>query len=710
MASRAGLRVPSACFGLAVGMLVAGSAVANDLPGATQRAWIELQTPTFTFVSQASEKRTRRLALELEQLHSTLATLAGGTPRDPRPTVIYVFDRSNDFRDYTYWIEGGPAPVSGFFRGREDLNLISIDASRHGEATAVVFHEFAHEVINARLPGLPVWLDEGLAELYSTFRLKKNTAEIGRPMDNHLMRLGREPLIPLAALMAVDHDSPYYTERDRRSLFYAESWALTHMLLLGDDDLAARTRGYLRTLTPGTDPDALFRAQVTDDLDALQARLREYVAKRVFRYLKIELPSEEPTVIGPSRPLARAEIVTRLGELLASEDSPRPTARQHLEAALKLDPGSGRALSALALLAESRAAWQDAARLHRQALSATPHDPVVAVRAARYELVRGGDTTRAAEILEGCVKTSPGYGPCWVRLAEALVAVGRADDRAISLASRAVTMMPSRTETILNLVELLLAADRIEDAVGVATNRLTRDPDASRRAWTRIAQDLLRRSRGHVAAGDLGAAAQDVDTVRQIAPLTERPSAILESASEAERSVKRGRLRMRLDHARELLAAGDRDDARALTREVRDQSADFTGLANEADRLLRRIDAPDPTPLPVTVFATVSPAEIDRLNQLLERGNLESAIELLEDLEARVSNDRIDWIDAKLAEVRRARDHNSFVEDYNRAIDLLDAGDRPGALRILREALARTPPSTDADDARALIERIVSDP
>jgi tetratricopeptide (TPR) repeat protein len=691
-------------------MLMAVDAIASDLPSATQRAWIELQTPTFTFVSQASETRTRRLALELEQLHSTLATLAGGSPRDPRPTVIYVFDRSNDFRDYIYWIAGGPAPVSGFFRGREDVNFISIDASRRGEAIAVVFHEFAHEVINARLPGLPVWLDEGLAELYSTFRLKKDTAEIGRPIDSHLIRLGREPLIPVAALMAVNHDSPSYTERDRRSLFYAESWALTHMLLLGDDDLAARTRNFLRSLTPGTDPDAWFRAQVTDDLDALQNRLREYVAKRVFRYLKINLPSEEPTDIGPARSMPRAEIMTRLGELLASEDEPRPTARQHLELAVKLDPASGRALSTLALLAENRATWRDATRLHRQALSAAPLDPIVAVRAARFELVRGGDIKRAAEILDGCVTASPGYGPCWVRLTEALVAVGRTDDRAISLASRAVTMMPRRTETILNLVELLLAADRIDDAVVVVTDRLRFNPDASRRAWTRIAQDLLRRSHGRAAMGDLDAAAHDVDRVRQIAPWTERPSAILESASEADRAINRKRVRQRLEHARELFAAGDRDGARTLAQEIHGASTDDRELAGDAGRLLHRIDAPEPTPLPVPVVATVSPAEIDRLNQLLERGDLESAIELLEDLEARVSNDRTDWIDAKLAEVRRARDHNSFVEKYNHAIDLLDAGDRAGALRVLREVVAGTPQSADADEAHALIHRILSEP
>jgi hypothetical protein len=36
-------------------------------------------------------------------------------------------------------------------------------------------------------------------------------------------------------LFAVDRESPYYNELDKMSIFYAQSWALTHMLMLGKD-------------------------------------------------------------------------------------------------------------------------------------------------------------------------------------------------------------------------------------------------------------------------------------------------------------------------------------------------------------------------------------------------------------------------------------------------------------------------------------------
>ena len=46
--------------------------------------------------------------------------------------------------------------------------------------------------------------------------------------------LSRFPLLPIEQLIRVDRNSSLYNEGDRRSVFYAQSWALAHMLLLGE--------------------------------------------------------------------------------------------------------------------------------------------------------------------------------------------------------------------------------------------------------------------------------------------------------------------------------------------------------------------------------------------------------------------------------------------------------------------------------------------
>ena len=52
-------------------------------------------------------------------------------------------------------------------------------------------------------------------------------------------------MLPLQTLLTVDHDSPLYNEGNRRSTFYAQSWALTHLILLGKPTERRSSSAYL---------------------------------------------------------------------------------------------------------------------------------------------------------------------------------------------------------------------------------------------------------------------------------------------------------------------------------------------------------------------------------------------------------------------------------------------------------------------------------
>jgi len=56
--------------------------------------------------------------------------------------------------------------------------------------------------------------------------------EIGALIPGRFQVLQQNQWLPLETLLAVDQNSPYYNERDRAGVFYAESWALIHMLNL----------------------------------------------------------------------------------------------------------------------------------------------------------------------------------------------------------------------------------------------------------------------------------------------------------------------------------------------------------------------------------------------------------------------------------------------------------------------------------------------
>ena len=110
-----------------------------------------------------------------------------------------------------------------------DFIVMSSASSEH---YPVAVHEYTHLMIHQSGMELPPWLNEGLAELYSSLEPRGEKILVGQVIPARLQVLRSEPWIPLAALLAVDHSSPYYNEKSHAGMFYAESWALVHMLNL----------------------------------------------------------------------------------------------------------------------------------------------------------------------------------------------------------------------------------------------------------------------------------------------------------------------------------------------------------------------------------------------------------------------------------------------------------------------------------------------
>ena len=62
--------------------------------------------------------------------------------------------------------------------------------------------------------------------------------------------MGQNKLLPIEVLLNVEHSSPHYNEENRASVFYAESWALVHYLML---DPEARQRQLLKNFIAAWD-------------------------------------------------------------------------------------------------------------------------------------------------------------------------------------------------------------------------------------------------------------------------------------------------------------------------------------------------------------------------------------------------------------------------------------------------------------------------
>src|SRR5437764_6989785 len=106
-----------------------------------------------------------------------------------------------------------------------------------------LYHEYTHALLHLNFSGLPLWLDEGLAEFYGNSLLGEKESRIGTIDETHLYILQQNKLLPIEGLLNVEQSSPYYNEADQASVFYAESWAVVHYLLLNPE---AQQRGLLK--------------------------------------------------------------------------------------------------------------------------------------------------------------------------------------------------------------------------------------------------------------------------------------------------------------------------------------------------------------------------------------------------------------------------------------------------------------------------------
>ncbi|MEJ2582166.1 MAG: DUF1570 domain-containing protein, partial [Acidobacteriota bacterium] len=372
------------------------SAAASSLPKPGD-SWIEVRTANFRFFSNAGRQPTRRIGVDLEELRAVLSQMTDYDLQSPVQTYIYVFKGKRSFLPFKILYDGRPADVSGYFFANDEANFIAINADAPDDS-ALIYHEYVHYVANNNLWYLPVWFSEGLAEFYESFHVSGNRVTIGLPIARHLILLRNSTLIPLDQLFAVDRRSELYNETDRKNVFYAQSWALVHYLLLGSEQRRHQVGTYLKSVRNGAPSDEAFAEAFSSDYETLMRELRAYL--RSLRLPSIELRAKIDLDKNLEiRKMSQTETLHRLGELLASQIPDRPDRRAYFEAALELDPDYGPVLSSLAIEAEKSADWEAARDLHRRAFAASPDEALVAFRWGDFLSRRGDGFEHAVNVL-----------------------------------------------------------------------------------------------------------------------------------------------------------------------------------------------------------------------------------------------------------------------------------------------------------------------
>jgi tetratricopeptide (TPR) repeat protein len=167
----------------------------------------------------------------------------------------------------------------------------------------------------------------------------------------------------------VTHDSPEYNERDRQGIFYAESWLLTHYLMLGDNPATKARFGQLTAfLKQGQRPEQAFTNTFNVTLVQMENQLRRYLDRNHFESLKLSVNTDftAPRPLA-TRPLAPVAVFFRLGDMLMRVNR-LEAAADYFERSRVLAPKSPLPHEGLGLLASEKKQAEEAVRELRQAL------------------------------------------------------------------------------------------------------------------------------------------------------------------------------------------------------------------------------------------------------------------------------------------------------------------------------------------------------
>ena len=346
-------------------------AQAGDVP-LVRRQWFETRTAHFNFYSCGAPQEVNQVAGQLEEFCETYALLAGAQAVASPPIVVMAFPDHESMKPFLPQYHGQPENLAGFFQRGNDENLIVLSLpEKHDAGTdmSVIFHEYTHLLLRRNDQIWPLWLKEGMAELYSTFATTDYGASIAQPIEHHLRLLAHEPLMPLTELFSVGHDSPQYNERERQGIFYAESWLLTHMLVAGDNPaLRARFGNYTTLLRAGQTPVQAFTNALQASLPAVESDLHQYLARGEFAPIPLSFPENVATLkVVTVRELTPVENYFRLGDELLHIDRV-DDAEKYFNDARKLAPASPLPYEGLGLVAVRRGQSEEALSRLKEAL------------------------------------------------------------------------------------------------------------------------------------------------------------------------------------------------------------------------------------------------------------------------------------------------------------------------------------------------------
>ena len=448
-------------------------AAALCLPAAASTdQWVEIRSPHFTVITDTNEKEGRHIADQFERMRWVFHTLFPKANVDPAAPIVVVAAKNEKVfgtMEPAAYLAKGQMKLGGYFMHTEEKNyiLLQLDA-QYEHPFASVYHEYTHLQFAPAATWLPLWLNEGMAEFMQNTEIHNKDVELGQSSVDDILYLRQNPLIPLEVLFKVDARSPYYHEEQKGTIFYAESWALTHYLMVTDYEKHTQMlHTYMELVSHNEDPVSAGE-KAFGDLKKFQNALEAYI--RLASYKQFVLSSaaapidESAYEVSALTPVAaealRADILAYVGRTA--------DARALLETVLKDDPNNVQAHETMGFLEMWAGSLQEARKWYGEAVKLDSQDYLAHFYFAELSMGESEADDKDIEAsLRAAIRLNPRFAPSYDRLAAFFAMRHENLDEAHMLNLQAVQLDPGNVAFRINTASVLMAMQRESDALTV---------------------------------------------------------------------------------------------------------------------------------------------------------------------------------------------------------------------------------------------------
>lgn len=251
---------------LTANMFIAASLVLSAFAATAQPRLQKVQSKHYLIHSDLPDELIVDLGTRMDAMYAEYSRRLSdfGIQEDRQPLDVYLFNRKADYLNFTqrkYMNTGGV-----FIAGKNQL-VAYLEGQRDTLRRTLqheAFHQFAHKAIG---PNMPVWLNEGMSQLFEEAIWTGEQFLMGQVPPRRLRQLQDDiksnRLIPLKTLMGLTPErwsQVLAADASRGSTYYNQSWAMTYYMAYGDEGRnGARLVLLLKALEKNKDPDTAFR-------------------------------------------------------------------------------------------------------------------------------------------------------------------------------------------------------------------------------------------------------------------------------------------------------------------------------------------------------------------------------------------------------------------------------------------------------------------